>query len=129
MTRKESSSIVSGGVQPLFSKFKSRTKDAESPKSVISDPRIVSPSSSASASLERRLTDLKKGPRHDRVHSVSDAEEESPLPSGILSNVLLSTQPSAKVCQSNLPLNCSFIVLGTSYHEEGRYIWLTRVVQ
>lgn len=100
MNLKESTAVIPAGPQTLFNKFKSRTKDAESPKSVISDPRIVSPSSSASASLERRLTDLKKGPRHDRVHSISDAEEENASPGVNMSAVLLSRQLSAKVCPS-----------------------------
>ncbi|CAM6093222.1 unnamed protein product [Calypogeia fissa] len=103
MNLKESSTVVSAG-QPLFTKFKSRTKDAESPKSVISDPRIVSPSSSASASLERRLTDLKKAPRHDRVHSISDADEENSMPGANLSAVLLSRQLSAKASNGHLLL-------------------------
>lgn len=109
MSHKESTGVVvvaqagQQQQQQLITKLKSRTtKEVESPKSVISDPRIVSAASSASASLERRISDLKKLPRHDRVYSISDAEDDSaPVPSGASLAAVLTRQLSAKVRHSH----------------------------
>ncbi|KAL3690917.1 hypothetical protein R1sor_004568 [Riccia sorocarpa] len=75
----------------LGSRGLTTTKDVGSPKSVICDPRLGSPVSSASASLERRLCELKKAPRQDQVYSISDAEEEN-LPSAAGLTRQLSTK-------------------------------------
>ncbi|KAL2623201.1 hypothetical protein R1flu_003406 [Riccia fluitans] len=98
MSHKEATTVALAealGQHQIFMKLKARpittTKEVESPKSVISDPRIVSPASSASASLERRLCDLKKAPRYDQVYSISDADEEN-LPTAAALTRQLSTK-------------------------------------
>ena len=67
----------------LLSASRSKQEEDVSPKSVISAMRFLSPASSSSSSMERRVvsdaSNMKHWqPRHDRGYSISDGEFSDP---------------------------------------------------
>lgn len=65
----------------IVPRIKADACEGFSPKSVINDCRIISPASSSSGSMERRIGTDKQSKRqpslHDRGYSISDGESDS----------------------------------------------------